>query len=660
MMASPRAEVIRQALLILKLAPCQADERNAASVKDHTMSYGRKLASLFCLATVVAPLCVAASAATAPPGGAIAISVDATQVSQRILHAKLVSPVHTGPLTLYYPKWMPADHSPDGPVWNLVGLKFLSGTREIPWQQDDVDMYAFNLNVPAGTTSIDAELDFLISAPGPTIDFSASGAANLFILMWNQVLLYPKGWPAADLTFHPTLTLPGKWKFSTSLPVSSQSGSTISFSPVPLDLLVDSPVQSGEFMRTFPLNASASPPQELDVLSDDAWALDVPSGLIERYKQPVAEAGALYQSHHFRDYHFLLTLSDNVMELGQEHHESSDDRVKQHMLVDPNARLLMAGLFPHEFSHSWNGQYRRPEGLATPDFQQPMKGELLWVYEGLTEYLGTVLTARSGLLTPAQTREHLAEIASELDHRAGRHWRSLQNTANAAQIIYFQPPEWGSYRRGTDFYPEAVLIWLEVDATIRKLTGDRKSMDDFCHAFYAGHEGQPVIKTYTFEDLVSTLNGIAPYDWASFFRSRLDATADAPLGGLMGSGWRLVYNNEANEMMLAVAEVLGGGDFTSSIGLRVKHDGSVIDSTPGMPAFESGISPYLKIIGVNSRAFSVDELKRAVRDSETNASPIEVLTDNSGRMELHKIQYHGGSRLPHLERVDGSPDYLDE
>jgi len=613
----------------------------------------------FALIVVIATLHSLAIASATPPAP-ITIAVDATQVSRRILHAKLVFPVSPGPLTLYYPKWLPADHSPDGPVWNLAGLKFSSAGQEIPWLQDDVDMYAFHIVVPEGKSSVVASLDFLISAPGPTIDFSASGAANLFILMWNQLLLYPKGWPASELTFLPTLTLPSDWKFSTSLPVRNRSGNTISFAPVALDLLVDSPVQSGQFMRVFPLSPAGSPPQELDVLSDDAWALDIPSDLVDHYKRLVAEADAVFNSHHFRDYHFLLTLSDNVMELGQEHHESSDDRVKQHTLVDPNARLLMADLFPHEFSHSWNGQYRRPEGLATPNFQEPMKGDLLWVYEGLTEYLGTVLTARSGLLTSSQSHDRLAIIASDMDHRAGRRWRSLQNTANAAQILYFSVPEWSSYRRATDFYPESVLIWLEVDSTIRKLTTDRKSMDDFCRVFYAGHEGEPVIKTYTFADLVSTLKEIAPNDWEAFFRSRLDGTAGSPTGGLLKSGWRVIYNNEPNEVMQAAGEVSGAGDFTSSIGLRVNRDGVVTDSIPGMPAFESGISPYFKIIGVKDSQFSVDELRRAVRDSAINPSPIEVLTENSGKLELHKIQYHGGSQFPHLERVDSSPDYLGE
>ena len=623
--------------------------------------HGVRASTLYLAFFLLSPLSLLARPKAQAPSP-ISLSVDATQVSQRILRAKLVFPVHPGPLTLVYPKWMPADHSPDGPIWNLAGLKFLSGTHEIPWQQDLVDMYAFNLVVPSETTSLGVSLDFLISAPGPTIDFSASGAANLFVLMWNQVILYPKGYAASDLIFHPSLTLPKGWKFSTSLPISNQSAETIWFAPVTLDLLVDSPVQSGEFMRIFPLNPGGSPPQELDVLSDDAWALDVPSELVEHYKRLVAEATALYQSHHFRDYHFLLTLSDNIMGLGQEHHESSDDRVRQHTLVDPNERLLVAGLFPHEFSHSWNGQYRRPEGLATPDFQQPMKGDLLWVYEGLTDYLGTVLTARSGLLTAEQSRDRIALTASTLEHRPGRRWRSLQNTANAAQILYFSVPQWASYRRGTDFYPESILIWLEVDTTVRKLTGDRKSMDDFCHAFYGGPDGQPIVKTYTFEDLISTLNGIAPYDWRSFFRTRLDSTQpSAPLGGIEGGGWRLVYSDDPNEILVAEeAAPSGSGNFTSSIGLEVTRDGTVVDAIPGMPAFESGLSPYLKITGVNGREFSVEGLRRAIQDAKTTTGAIAVEVVNAGKLVAYNVNYHGGNRFPHLERVRDAPDYLDE
>lgn len=589
----------------------------------------------------------------------IRISVDATHAPQKILHANLQIPASPGPLTLYYPKWLPADHSPDGPISNLAGLKFASQGKEIPWQQDDVDMYAFHLDVPKGADSVDVTLDFLLSAPGATIDFSASGSSKLLILMWHEVLLYPAGRPTNQIICQPTLRLPQGWKFSSSLPVASQSSDSITFAPVPLDLLVDSPVQSGEFTKVIPLTLGDKLNHELDVAADDAWALDIPPALVENYKKLVAEAGALYQSHHYRDYHFLLTLSDNTIGLGQEHHESSDDRVPERTIIDPSKRLLEAGLFPHEFTHSWNGQFRRPEGLATSDFQQPMRGGLLWVYEGLTTYLGTILTARSGLWSAAETRESLATVASTLDHRKGRTWRSLQNTANAAQILYFSPKEWTSYRRSTDFYEESVLIWLEADVKIRKQTQGKRSLDDFCRAFFGGPDGVPEIKTYTFDDLVTAMNAIAPSDWTAFFRDRLQSIdPHAPLGGITGGGWRVVYNDEPNVMIAADQEASGQGDFTSSIGLVVKSDGAIVDATPGMPANDAGLSPYMKIVGVNGRQFSVDELKRVVQDAKSNSNPILILVSNTGSFETHDIVYHDGLRYPHLERIDGTSDYL--
>lgn len=590
----------------------------------------------------------------------IKISVDATQSARRVLHSQLEIPASPGPLTLYYPKWLPADHSPDGPISNVAGLKFSTAGKRIPWRQDSVDMYAFHLDVPAGADSVTVDLDFLLSAPGPAIDFSASGSAKLLILMWSEVLLYPSGFPAANLTFTPTLKLPAGWKFSTALPIDHQSGNTISFRPLPLDLLIDSPVQSGPYMKVFQLTPDGPLRHELDVAAEDPFLLDVPADLVDKYKRLVNEAAALYQSHHYREYHFLLTLSDNVMGLGQEHHESSDDRIPARTLIEPGKRLLDAGLFPHEFTHSWNGQFRRPDGLATPDFQQPMKSDLIWVYEGLTSYLGTILTARSGLWTSAQTRENLATIASTLEHRAGRNWRSLQNTALAAQVLYFSPSEWTSYRRGTDFYSESVLLWLEVDVTIRKLTQGQRSLDSFCRDFYGGSDGKPVISTYTFDDLISALNKVAPNDWKKFFQERLDPTEPPPaFRGFTEGGWRLVYNDEPNEM-LAAAQEGGNGDFTSSLGLVIKNDGFIQDTIPGMPAYESGLSPYMKVVGVNGRQFALAELNQAIHDSKSNAASITVLASNGGVLETHELKYHGGSASPHLERVESANDYLDE
>ena len=590
----------------------------------------------------------------------IKISVDATDTARRVLHSQLEIPASPGPLTLYYPKWLPPDHSPDGPIPNLAGLQFSVAGKHIPWRQDSVDMYAFHVDVPAGADAVTVNLDFLLSAPGPAIDFSASGSAKLLILMWSEVLLYPSGFPASNITFNPTLKLPAGWKFSTALPIEHQSENVTAFKPVPLDLLIDSPVQSGPYMKVFQLTPDGPIRHELDVASEDPTLLNVPPELIESYKRLVAEATALYQSHHYREYHFLLTLSDNVMGLGQEHHESSDDRIPARTFLSPGKRLLEAGLFPHEFTHSWNGQFRRPEGLATPDFQQPMKSDLIWVYEGLTSYLGTILTARSGLWTSAQTRESLATVASTLEHRPGRNWRSLQNTALAAQVLYFSPTEWTAYRRGTDFYIESVLLWLEADVTIRKLTHGKRSLDNFCGDFFGGPDRKPVISTYTFDDLVSALNKVAPYDWRQFFRERLEQTDPPPVfRGFAEGGWRLVYNDEPNEMIIAGREN-GSADFTSSLGLTIKEDGYIQDAVPGLPAYNSGLSPYMKLVGVNGRQFSLDELTQAIQDSKSSAAPITVLASNSGILETHNLDYHGGAAYPHLERVSSANDYLDD
>jgi predicted metalloprotease with PDZ domain len=628
-------------------------------VATRALGLKRKRNWLVVIAAIAGSLCSAQT--TNQLAGTIAIAVDATQVMHKVLHADLSYPVRPGPLTLYYPKWLPADHSPDGPIWNVAGLKFFAAGKPLAWAQDSADMYAFHLDVPARVDLVTAQLDFLLSAPGPAIDFSASGTAKLFVLMWNQVMLYPAGLPTNSITIEPKVTLPTGWKFSTALPIASVSGNSINFRPVELDLLIDSPVQSGEFMRVVQLTPDESPSHEIDIAADSSSGLDIPPDLIENCKRLTREAHVLFRSHHYREYHFLLTLSDHIMGLGQEHHESSDDRLPAGGLADPNRRLLAADLFPHEFTHSWNGQYRRPAGLATSDFQQPMLGDLLWVYEGMTDYLGLVLATRSGFLTQPQAHDRLAALASTLNRRAGRTWRSLENTSRAGQVLYFSPPQWVSFRRGTDFYTESVLIWLEADVTIRKLTQGQRSLDDFCAAFLGGPEEMATIRTYTFDDLVGALNAIAAYDWRTFFRERLDSTSPhAPLGGLTGGGWQLTYDERPNEVIAAEQAAEGDGDYTSSLGLTVKSDGTVQDAIPGMPAFQSGISPYTRIVAVNGQEFSLDRLNRALAQSTLQTAPLVLLTSNSGFLENHEIAYQGGLRYPHLIRNQSETNSLDQ
>jgi len=399
----------------------------------------------------------------------------------------------------------------------------------------------------------------------------------------------------------------------------------------------------------------------MDIAADSPAALAMPPDMESHFRALIAEAGALFGSRHYRDYHFLVTLSDDVSHFGLEHHESSDDRTPERSLIDESGRIEFSDLLPHEYVHSWNGKYRRPAGLATPDYQQPMKDDLLWVYEGLTEYLGEVLTSRSQLRNDDYSHELLARLAATLDTRPGREWRPLQDTADAAVFLYDAGADWSNWRRSTDFYEEGEFLWLDVDATIRSLTNDRKSIDDFCKAFHGGPGGQPILKTYTFEDVVAGLNAVAPYDWSSFLRTRLDSTSpNTPLESLEKSGWKLVYNDQPNSYTANLDSMRKRVNLMLSIGLAADGDGNVIDVQYGGPSYNAGIGPGMKITAVNGQQYSTDEIAGAVKDAESSTAPIQLLISNSSEYKTYSINYHGGLRNPHIERDAGHPDYLGE
>jgi predicted metalloprotease with PDZ domain len=436
----------------------------------------------------------------------------------------------------------------------------------------------------------------------------------------------------------------------------------IDFSPVALSTLVDSPVLTGHYFREIQLTPGQNPPHYMDIAADSEAALAMTPETQMHFHQLVAEAGALFGSRHYRDYHFLLTLSDDVAHFGLEHHESSDDRTNERSLIDETELLGFAGLLPHEFVHSWNGKYRRPEGLATPDYQVPMKDDLLWVYEGLTEYLGSfVLTARSGLLTQEQSMDELAALVAQYENRPGRDWRPLQDTADAAPFLYNSTEDWSNWRRGTDFYEEGQLLWLDVDAMLRNLTKNKKSMNDFCLVFHGGPGGTPALKPYTFEDVVATLNGVAPYDWAGFLRARLDGTSTkTPIEAVENSGWKLVYNEEPNGME-ALENALGKRlNLIFTVGMVVSDDGTVGDVIHGGPAYNAGIGPGMKIIAVAGKQYSPEEMKRAIEVSKSSTTPIQVIVASGAQFQTRSVDYHGGLRSPHLVRDNSRPDYLSD
>lgn len=591
----------------------------------------------------------------------ITIFVDATSAPRKIFHAKLKIPAAAGDLTLYYPKWIPGEHAPDGPVIDLAGLKFTAGGKILKWRRDLLDGFTIHVDVPAGDTEVNAELDFLSPA---TFEggFSAGSSATdkMAVISWNQVLLYPKGWKSDDLTYVATLKLPANWKYGTPLPIASTAGETqITFKPASLTTLVDSPVITGEFLKVVKL--ADDPLTEMDIAADSAAALEPPQEVWDHYKNLVQQANKLFGAHHYRDYHFLLSLSDHVAHFGLEHHESDDSRVDERGLVDETARKAEASLLPHEYVHSWNGKYRRPAGLATPDYQQPMQDDLLWVYEGLTNYLGTVLTARSGLLSADQSRDDLALTAAALDHTPGRTWRNLQDTADAAPELYFAPQAWHSWRRGVDFYDEDTLNWLWVDVIIRQQSKGAKSIDDFCHLFHGPPSTGPVLKTYTFDDVVNTLNQVVAYDWRGFWTERLSNHGPgAPLGGIEGSGWKLVYDETQSEMEHGAEGSFHFVDGSFSIGLQLREDGTITDTIEGMPAAVAGIGPGMKLIGVNGRHYSPEILHNALKAGKGSNVPLELLVENTDYYKIYKLDYHGGERYPHLVRDESKPDLLTE
>jgi predicted metalloprotease with PDZ domain len=596
----------------------------------------------------------------APP--TVTLFVDASSAPRKIFHAKLTIPASAGELTLYYPKWIPGEHAPDGPVIDLAGLKFFAGGKTLKWRRDLLDGFTIHIDVPAGESEVNAELDFLSPAVFEA-GFSAGSSATdkMAVISWNQVLLYPKGWKADELTYVASLKIPANWKYGTPLPIAStavQNGETeIKFQPAPLNTLVDSPVITGQFLKVVKL--ADDPLTEMDIAADSAAALDAPQEVWDHYKNLVEQAQKLFGAHHYRDYHFLFSLSDHVAHFGLEHHESDDSRVGERGLVDENARKLEATLLPHEYVHSWNGKYRRPADLATPDYQQPMQDDLLWVYEGLTDYLGTVLAARSGLLTDAQSRDDLALTAAALDHTPGRTWRNLQDTADAAPELYFAPRAWESWRRGVDFYDEDTLNWLWVDVIIRQQSKGAKSIDDFCHLFHGAPNTGPALKTYTFDDVVNALNQVVPYDWRGFWTERLtNHGPGAPLGGIEGSGWKLVYDEFPSEMDRGSSEHYI--DVAYSVGLELRDDGSIVDTTEGMPAAVAGIGPGMKLIAVNGRQYSPDVLRAALKAGKGGTAPLELLVENTDYYKIYKVDYHGGERYPHLVRDESKPDLLTE
>jgi predicted metalloprotease with PDZ domain len=589
----------------------------------------------------------------------VKLSVDMTSAPQHIIHATMRFPAAPGPMTLRYPKWLPGEHGPTGPIKDVAGIFVKANGNDIGWTRDPKDMFAFRVDVPAGASEIEASLDLLVPELVEGFSSGASATSKLALLSWNQVVLYPADVKGNAIRYEAELKLPAGWKIGTSLPVRSALPSVVAFEPVSLTTLVDSPVLAGEFLRTVVLDDRPGRQVVLDMAADAAADLAIPAELLEGYKRLVKEADALFGARHFDAYHFLLSLSDHVAHFGLEHHQSSDDRVRERSLVDVDRRTLMLGLLPHEYVHSWNGKFRRPADLMPDDFAAPIDSNLLWVYEGLTQYLGWVLSSRSGLRTVAGGLDDLALRTAELDARGGRRWRALEDTAAAAQLLYETGDPWRGWRRSVDFYDEGTLIWLEADVTLRKLTSGKRSLDDFCKRFHGGGTGHPEVKPYTFSDVVADLNAVAPYDWSGFLTSRIKRRqSGAPLGGIEGGGWRLAYDDTRSPLLKSQEAVLERTDVRYSIGLWLDKAGEIIDVMPDSNAWKEGVTPGMKLVAVNGRRYSNDVLLDAIAATKDAPASVKLLLENDDFFLEASVEVRGGARYPKLARKTEGEDVI--
>jgi predicted metalloprotease with PDZ domain len=594
----------------------------------------------------------------------IQITADLSDAPRKLYHADIDLPVSAGPLSLTTPQWIPGTHMPAGPGQSITGIVFTANGKTIPWRRDDVDLFEFHLTIPEGVTSLHAHLDYIVIR---------RVSQKLAAIEWESLLLYPAHKPVRDIAIKPSLIVPAGWGIGTALtpegsgpyPVPA-AGSTTRFAVTNVEQLEDSPVLIGEYFHEYPLAPTVKPQHFLDVAADDPEDAKLRPTVLAEVANLVREADALYASHHYHYYHFLLTISDVAGGEGLEHGQSSDNGTGEKAFSDEEHQLADSDLLSHEFTHSWNGKYRRPVGLYQPDFATPQQGALLWVYEGMTEYLGNMLAARSGLKTQAQYRDVLAMTAASLDYMPGRQWRPTTDTAVAASILREYNNPWFNWKRGQDYYFEGELLWLDADTLIRKLTGNKKSLDDFQKIFLAkGGNTGPLIMPYTFDELVQDLNAVTPYDWATFLHDRVDKiNPRADLAGIEQGGYRLVYKDKpsASQTTMEASEGIfsQGLDCWYSIGLRLGKDGSIEDVLWNGPADKAKLAPGEKVIAVDGNIYSGDALRAAIRKARGASEPIRLIVQADTFVRNAEINYHDGERFPVLERVDGTPAYLDD
>ncbi|MCF7752661.1 hypothetical protein KQ945_18020 [Bacillus subtilis subsp. subtilis] len=590
--------------------------------------------------------------------GVLRIEVDARDIGRRIFKVKATLPAKPGPLTLLYPQWLPGAHSPSGPIDKLAGLVVTANGKPLQWTRDPYDVYAFKVDVPEGASEVVAQFEFLSSQGGS--QGRVVMTPEMLNLQWNANSLYPAGVITRNLQAQASVTLPKGWNYATALETERRDGDTVVFKPIRYDHLVDSPLFAGRYYQQFDLDPGAKVPVRLNVFADDAKSLVAKPEQLQAHRALVQQIYKLYGARHFDHYDFLLALTSKLGGIGLEHQRSSENSAEPGYFTEWDKSWLGRDLLPHEFNHSWNGKYRRGADLTTPNFNVPMGDSLLWLYEGQTQFWGQVLAVRSGLWTVQQTRETLANVAATYDRgRPGLAWRTLQDTTNDPTIAQRRALAFRNYQMSEDYYSGGQMVWLEVEGKLRALTGNKRSLDDFAKAFFGINDGDWNVNPYTFDDVVRTLNSVAPFDWASFLRERLDGHGSLT-GGLDAAGWRLVYTDTPSDAVKAQETRAAGINLTYSLGVSVTNSGALTDVLWDSPAFNAGLAPGMTVLAVNGQVFKGDVLKDAVTAAKTDKAPITLLVRSFDRIDTVSLDYHGGLQYPSLQRIAGTPDRLAE
>jgi predicted metalloprotease with PDZ domain len=589
--------------------------------------------------------------------GTIVLTVDARNNSQQIFQIHESIPVKAGKLTLLYPQWLPGNHGPTGPLNALAGLKFTGNGKTIEWTRDPLNVYAFHLNVPAGVTSVEADYEFL--SPLESNQGRITMTDNIVGVQWNAMSLYPAGYGARNITYQPNLILPQGFQFGTALETESQSGNKVAFKPLDMQTMVDSPLFSGRYFKRIDLDPGAKVPVHLNIVADNAESLEAKPEQIAPHLALVQQAYKLYQSQHYKHYDFLFALSDEFSGIGLEHHQSSENGVKNDYFTDWKKSEVGRDLLAHEYTHSWDGKFRRPAGQNVANFNTPLNDDLLWVYEGQTQYWGNVLAVRSGLVAREHSLDLLANVAARYDHVRGRDWRSVLDTTNDPIINMRRPLGWANWSRSEDYYSEGQLVWLDADTKIRELSGDKLSLNDFAAKFFGVENGNNRALHYTFDDVVKTLNGVQPYDWAGFLHQRIGGVnAHAPLDGLTRGGWKLVYADTPTDFMKIAEERSKLTNFAYSLGFSVDKDGKVAGIEWDSPGFKAGLTSSSTIVAVNGSAYTPGVLTAAVKAAKGSDKKIDLLIKKGSQFRTVSVDYHEGLKYPRLERIEGTPDRL--